>query len=116
MENAKIWTKQIITNSVIAALFYFWQVRGVANAGNLLMFIVWTFAVTGFLAAVATPRQTMQEEAKNVPVALKVFSRTFTITLIAALVWFGHPVAATCYLISWVCLMAVGQPVKPESV
>lgn len=98
MKTLKRITLNTVFLSAYAVLFYAWQYRGIAGAGNALVTFLWIMSVLAILTSfyvknlpIEDLRRTPFETAIKFVIAMAVFF---------ALAWVGHSALAATYFIA----------------
>lgn len=102
MNALKFWTKAIIVDAIVATVFYLWLIRGVDDAGNLALFLVWTLAVLRILSSFALG----EIDAKRLwrPAGFGPYHHLTELAVIAALAWSGNLVTASVFTLAYFLL------------
>ncbi|WP_261526131.1 hypothetical protein [Burkholderia multivorans] len=96
-KSTRAWLASIAVMALEAAAFIAWKRFGINAAGNVLLFWLWFLAVTGVLVLVFLPRDYERKNAAPKSALRTAMSIASTVSMIAALAWFGHFVVAAFY-------------------
>lgn len=97
MKSLKRWTTSIIIDVTLAYLFYLWQFRSVDGAGNMFMFVTWFLAIVGILVGCV---QGADRAKLAAGAAFRFYPVITDMTVICALAWTSHYVAAAFYALA----------------
>lgn len=97
MKTIKSWAKFLVWFVLVFGCLRAWKVDGVENAGNLLQFLLWFWAVAGLVCGLSSPKGTVSHP----DAVLLVTGRASALVLILALAWYGHSILALTYLLGW---------------
>ena len=89
--------KMLAMNGVYGVMYYLWQFKGVEQAGNVFLFLLWFFGIVGMLAGMFLPTDAKLYRRSH-PIQ-SVVARLCTLVILFGAVWAGHPIAATFYLL-----------------
>lgn len=97
MNNGIKFLIAVALNAFIASMYYLWQIEGIEQAGNIFMFWVWFFGITGSLLLFVPP--TANDYTPRT-FARGVFRFTVMPLTLLGTLWAGHIFAATVYAIA----------------
>lgn len=113
MSAAKYWSTAIITDALLVALFYVWQVNGIEQAGNVAVFWVWFMVVIKILAGASADKTTFADKPR--PAGFVWYHAVTEVALISALVWVGYVWLPAFYLLGSL-MMEGARNRKPKAV
>lgn len=89
--------KMLAMNGVYGVMYYLWQFKGIEQAGNVFLFLLWFIGIAGMLIGMFLPPDAKLYR-RNHP-AHSVVARICALVILFGAVWAGHPIAATFYLL-----------------
>lgn len=95
-------------------LYCAWQINGSEGAGNVLVFLVWTIAILNIFCGCFCKPETFRALPKH-PLLIMLVNRAFSLAVIGSMVWAGHTVLATFYMLGWF-LIIMRKEVSKEGV
>jgi len=110
----RIWKtiKYFLINGSFAACIYFWLFKEHNGAGNVSVFYIWFSFIVSLTCLMESVQESLakKQPMKSVPIW---FDRLFDLSIAALLVYFGHFVLGTAYLIHfyflWHCIEKVKE-------
>jgi len=98
MRAARYWLTAILPDAAIIGLFYAWQVVGLEQAANVVVFWLWFVAVTRSIVGIAADKTLFAKNPR--PAGFDLYHGITEFVTVSALVWFGFFWLGAIYLIS----------------
>lgn len=91
------WTRAVLSDALIVALFYAWQAEGIEQAGNVAVFWVWFLAISKSLGAWSLDKTSFADRPR--PAGFIWYHGLTEFVTVSALVWFDFIWLPVVYLI-----------------
>lgn len=95
-------------------LYCAWQINGSEGAGNMLVFFAWVIAALTIFCGCFCKPETFRNLPKD-PMIFNLEKKAFNLAVIGGMVWAGHTVLATFYMLGWF-LIIMRKEVSKEGV
>ena len=87
MKTFKYWAVAVVSDLLLAALFYAWLAEGIEQAGNVAVFWMWVLSIISLLAGFTADKTTFEKEPR--PDGFSWYHAATEICFISAFVWCG---------------------------
>lgn len=98
MKALRYWLFAIVTDAILAGLFYVGKVDGVSQAIDVAVFWLWVVSILKLIIAFVVKKETVDKMPR--PAGFDYYHATTEVLTISALVWFGFFWLAAVYLIA----------------
>jgi hypothetical protein len=100
MTKTKSFLTYLLTNSVLATCIYFGAIQGIPGFMNVVTFFIW-FVFVVFVLGIANEEAKINlYKGKDKRINLGIFAHLITAGYIGVLVFYGHILLGTIYLIT----------------
>jgi hypothetical protein len=98
MRVLKYWAFSLAIDGLALGLFYLWQAKGMAGAGNALSFVIWWHIIMRTIAAFAINKETVAKNPR--PSGFVQYHFVTEVAVVIGLAWVGYTWTAVCYSVA----------------
>jgi hypothetical protein len=112
MTKTKSILKYLLFNSVFATCIYFGAIQGILGFMNILTFFIWVLFILFILGSFSEESKIKVYESEEKKFKLGIFGHMITVVYVGVLVYYGHILLGSIYLITvflGYCMVASGK-------